>query len=83
MRLAIAAIGLLILPVLVPKGLAATDVRVEFTLNTTAADGAPLRQHRVYSLYRPDHLSKSAPVPVIVFMGGSPVLFHRKADQES
>ena len=77
----LSALCLLIVPALVRQGLAASDVRVEFTLNTRSADGAPIKQHRVYFLYRPDHLSKSTPVPVIVFMGGSPVLFHRKADQ--
>ena len=44
-------------------GLAATEVRVDFTLNTTAVNGAPLRQSRYYYLYRPDNLSKATPVP--------------------
>jgi poly(3-hydroxybutyrate) depolymerase len=64
-------------------GLAATDVRVDFTLNTTAANGAPLQQSRYYYLYRPDNLSKAAPVPMILVMeaGGPAGFFHRKADQ--
>lgn len=77
----LSALCVFIVSVLPRQALAASDVRVEFTLNTTTADGAPVRQHRLYYLYRPDHLSKSAPVPMIVFMGGSPGLFHRKADQ--
>ena len=63
--------------------LAATDVRVSFTLNTTAANGAPLQQSRYYYLYRPDDLSKTTPVPMILVMeaGGPAGFLHRKADQ--
>ncbi len=61
---------------------AATDVRVNFVLNTTDASGAPIRQNRYYYVYRPDGLSKSAPAPVVVVMdGGAPTFLHRKADE--
>ena len=66
-------------------GLAATDVRVNFTLNTTDAYGAPLQQSRYYFVYRPDNLPKTAPVPMILVMdagsGTAATFFHRKADQ--
>jgi poly(3-hydroxybutyrate) depolymerase len=63
--------------------LAATDVRVSFSLNTIDADGAALRQDRYYYLYRPDKLSKATAVPMILVMesGGPASFFHRKADQ--
>ena len=62
---------------------AATEVRVDFTLNTTAANGAPLQQNRYYYLYRPDNLPKTTPVPVILVMEAAVPTgyFHRKADQ--
>ena len=60
---------------------AATDVRVNFTLNTTDAYGAPLQQSRYYYVYRPDNLSKSTPVPMIVAMDAPATYLHRKADQ--
>ena len=61
---------------------AATDVRVDFTLNTTDPYGAPLRQNRYYYIFRPDGLPKSAPAPLVLLMDGSPpTLFHRKAQQ--
>src|ERR1039458_2785148 len=64
-------------------GFAATDVRVSFTLNTTGANGAPLQENRIYFLYRPDNLSKTTPVPmVLVTDGNGPAAYlHRKADQ--
>jgi poly(3-hydroxybutyrate) depolymerase len=62
--------------------LAATDVRVSFTLNTTDPYGAPIKQNRLYWVYRPDNLSKTTPVPMILVMdGGVTTYFHRKADQ--
>jgi poly(3-hydroxybutyrate) depolymerase len=62
--------------------MAATDVRVNFTLNTTDPYGAPLKQNRFYWVYRPDNLSKTTPVPMILVMdGGVSTYFHRKADQ--
>jgi poly(3-hydroxybutyrate) depolymerase len=52
-------------------------------LNTTGANGAPLQQSRYYYLYRPDNLSKTTPVPmVLVTDGNGPAGYlHRKADQ--
>jgi len=56
---------------------------VDFTLNTADAYGAPLTQTRTYWVYRPDNLSRNAPVPMILVMDGSVSAFlHRKADQE-
>lgn len=65
---------------------AATDVRIDFTLNTTDENGDPLVQNRYYHVYRPDGLSKAAPVPMILVMeavpGSGPAgFFHRKANQ--
>ncbi len=61
---------------------AATDVHLTFTLATTNADGASLTESRDYFVYRPDNLSKVAPVPVVLVMeGGAATFFHRKADQ--
>ena len=74
------ALFLLCFVVLASDGFAATDVRVNFTLNTTDAHGIPVQQNRYYYVYRPDNLPKSAPVPAILAMDDG-VLFHRKADQ--
>lgn len=64
---------------------AATDVRVDFTLDTADAYGAPLREQRYYYVYRPDNLPRTAPVPMVLVMeagGGAPAtFFHRKANQ--
>ncbi|MBZ5584174.1 MAG: hypothetical protein LAQ30_18570, partial [Acidobacteriia bacterium] len=79
--------GLLVLWSIIPAGLAcaATDVRVDFTLNTTDAYGAPLQQKRYYYVYRPDNLPKTAPAPMVLVMeaggGGAASFFHRKADE--
>ncbi|MBZ5585150.1 MAG: hypothetical protein LAQ30_23670 [Acidobacteriia bacterium] len=63
-------------------GFAATDVRVDFTLNTTDVSGARLRQQRFYYVYRPDNLPRTAPAPMILTMNGVPATyFHRKADE--
>jgi len=67
-------------------GLAATDVKVTFTLNTIDIYGAPLQESRYYYLYRPDNLSKTTPVPMVLVFEASPAsgpatFFHRKADQ--
>ena len=58
-------------------------MRVGFTLNTTGANGAPLQESRYYYLYRPDNLSKTTPVPMILVMeaGGPAGFLHRKAGQ--
>jgi poly(3-hydroxybutyrate) depolymerase len=62
--------------------LAATDVRFNFTLNTSDADGAPLKQNRSYIVYRPDGLSRTTPVPMILLMDGNgESVFRRKADE--
>lgn len=66
--------------------MAATDVRVNFTLNTTDPDGAPIQESRYYYVYRPDNLPKTTPIPLVIFMEASPnsggaTFFHRKADQ--
>jgi poly(3-hydroxybutyrate) depolymerase len=68
---------------LISEGFAAPDVRVNFILKTTGADGAPLQQNRYYYVYRPDNLAKTTPVPVILVMeAATPTgFFHRKADQ--
>jgi len=65
---------------------AAKDVRVDFKLNTTDAYNAPIQQSRYYYVYRPDNLSISTPVPMVLVMEASPNsgpagFFHRKADQ--
>ena len=51
---------------------AATTVKVSFTLNTTDPYGAPLVENRYYYVYRPDGLSFSNPVPMILVMEASP-----------
>jgi poly(3-hydroxybutyrate) depolymerase len=62
-------------------GLAATDVRVNFTLNTTDADGIPIQQQRYYYVYRPGDLRRTSPVPMVLVTLGGGAMFHRKADQ--
>jgi poly(3-hydroxybutyrate) depolymerase len=70
------------LAVCATSAFAATDVRVNFTLNTTDENGAPLRENRYYYVYRPDGLSKATPIPMVLVMDSSPATFlHRKADQ--
>ena len=61
-------------------GFAASDVRVNFVLNTTDAAGASIQQNRYYLIYRPDNLSKSLPAPMILALDDG-ALLHRKADQ--
>ncbi len=68
--------------------MAATDVRVNFTLHTTDPYGEPLVQNRYYYVYRPDGLAKTAPVPMVLVFEygagaspGSAGFLHRKADQ--
>ena len=65
---------------------AATDLRVDFALNTTDPYGVPLQQHRYYYVYRPDNLPLVTPVPMILVMEASPnsgpaTFFHREANQ--
>ncbi|HPA17764.1 MAG TPA: putative Ig domain-containing protein [Verrucomicrobiae bacterium] len=63
---------LLSLAVLSGDGLAATAVKVNFTLNTTDAYGTPMVENRFYYVYRPDGLSTNSPVPMILVMEASP-----------
>lgn len=79
MRTALLSLCLVILP----SGFAATDVRVDFTLNTTDASGAPVQQRRYYYVYRPDNLPKTTAVPMVLVMTGSGTagFLHRKADE--
>jgi poly(3-hydroxybutyrate) depolymerase len=76
------ALVFLSLVVCAVSALAATDVRVNFTLSTTDENGAPITENRYYYVYRPDGLSKATPVPMVLVMDSSPAtFFHRKADQ--
>jgi poly(3-hydroxybutyrate) depolymerase len=68
------------------SALAATDVRVNFTLNTLDRSGVPITENRSYYVYRPDGLSKATPVPMVLVMAcvpneGAATFFHRKANQ--
>jgi len=74
------------LAILAANARAATDVRVNFTLNTTDENGRPLTESRYYYIYRPDGLSTRVPVPMVLVMeagaGSSAAgFFHPKADQ--
>ena len=74
------------LAILATNAWAATDVRVNFTLNTIDRTGVSVTQSRYYYVYRPDGLSKATPVPVILRMEcisneGPATFLHRKADQ--
>ena len=60
------------LTVLACHALAATDIRVDFTLDTTDPYGNPVQQHRYYYVFRPDGLSKAAPVPMVLVLEASP-----------
>src|ERR1035437_8690213 len=75
------ALCLLCFAVLASDGLAATDVRVNFTLDTTDADGTPIQQQRYYYVYRPDNLPRTNPLPMVRVTLGGGAMFHRKADQ--
>src|ERR1017187_1260512 len=71
---------------LAADGIAATDVKVNFTLNTTDAYGVPIQEQRYYYLYRPDNLPRTNPLPMVLFMEDTPASppassFHRIADQ--
>lgn len=64
----------------------ATDVPVQFTLETKDAKGAPLVQTRHYSVYRPANLSRDTPAPMVLCMecrgGDYPAKFlHAAADR--
>jgi poly(3-hydroxybutyrate) depolymerase len=74
------------LVILAANARAATDVRVNFTLNTTNRNGVPVTQSRYYYVYRPNGLSKAIPVPMVLRMEcvaneGPAAFLHRKADQ--
>ncbi len=82
----IAAVAFLCLAIGAGDALAATDVKVTFTLNTTDVNGGPLIESRYYYIYRPDNLPNPTPIPVILVLEASPgsgsaTFFHRKADQ--
>ncbi len=51
---------------------AATDVRVDFILDTADPSGNPIQQHRYYSVYRPDGLPKTNLVPMVLVLEASP-----------
>src|ERR1035437_5544579 len=80
-RFASTALWLLCFVFLAIDGLAATDVRVNFTLDTTDADGTPIQQQRYYYVYRPDNLPRTSPVPMLLVTLGGGTMFHRKAGQ--
>ncbi len=48
--------------------LAATAVKVTFTLNTTDVNGAPLTQSRYYYVYRPNGYPTTTPLPMVLIM---------------
>lgn len=54
------------------NALAATAVKVSFTLNTTDAYGHPLTQSRSYYKYRPDGLPTTTPLPMVLIMEAAP-----------
>ena len=64
--------GLLAWMMLAGQVVAATAVKVSFTLHTTDVSGAPMAENRYYYVYRPDGLSMSTPVPMILVMEASP-----------
>jgi poly(3-hydroxybutyrate) depolymerase len=51
--------------------LAATAVKVNFTLNTTDAYGNALVQNRLYYKYRPDGFPMTTPLPMVLIMEAS------------
>jgi poly(3-hydroxybutyrate) depolymerase len=57
---------------LAADGFAATDIRVDFTLKTTDANGAPREEQRYYYVYRPDGLTKTVPIPMLLVFEASP-----------
>jgi poly(3-hydroxybutyrate) depolymerase len=74
----------LFLEAFVFHSIAANAVKVAFTLNTTDVHGAPIAENRYYYLYRPDNLSKTTPLPMILIMeagsgGGASSILNTKA----
>ncbi len=65
--------ALLLYLVCAASALAATPVKVTFTLNTTNSAGAAIQQSRFYWRYRPDGFTNSAstPLPAILVMADS------------
>jgi poly(3-hydroxybutyrate) depolymerase len=63
---------LAILALLAGNTLAATAVKVNFTLNTTDAQGAPLTENRYYHVYRPDGFPRTTPLPMILILEHGP-----------
>ena len=81
------ALCFLALLTMAADALAAKPVKINFTLNTTDADGAVLTQSRYYHLYRPDHLPMSTALPMILIMEAGPNtsadgVFNAKANKE-
>jgi poly(3-hydroxybutyrate) depolymerase len=62
----------LALLLLTGHALAATAVKVTFTLNTTDAYGSPLTQSRCYYKYRPDGFPTNTPLPMVLIMEAGP-----------
>jgi poly(3-hydroxybutyrate) depolymerase len=66
------------------NALAAQDVRVNFTLNTTDSEGDAVQESRYYYLYRPDNLPMDTPVPMLLVLEDGPnsgpqSVFHAEA----
>ncbi len=61
-----------LLAVLAAHAFAATDVRMDFMLDTTDLYGNPVQQHRYYYVYRPDGLANAKPVPMVLVPEASP-----------
>jgi len=80
------AVALSVMISLATGAFAATAVKVNFTLNTTDKNGAPIVQNRYYYRYRPDGFPVATPLPAILVMeeiagGGANWVFNAKADQ--
>ncbi|MDR3406017.1 MAG: hypothetical protein P4L99_26260 [Chthoniobacter sp.] len=58
----------LLFALLAGNALAATAVKVNFTLKTTDPQGAPLTQNRYYHVYRPDGFPRTTPLPMILLL---------------
>jgi poly(3-hydroxybutyrate) depolymerase len=81
-----AALVFLLMALSAASAPATTDVRVNFTLNTTDENGVPITESRYYYVYRPDGLSRATAVPMILVMAcvpneGPATFFRRKANQ--
>jgi poly(3-hydroxybutyrate) depolymerase len=82
----IAPLLFLLLVIAAGDAVAATDIKVSFTLFTTDGNGDLITENRYYYCYRPDNYPTNLPIPMILVMEASPAsapatFFHRKADQ--